>query len=119
MPLWFKAKDLGVEIAAADGTRSPVSEAYDRARVEQADAHADRILEVAERVLAGDVPADAGRVVIDAYRWTASKLRPGRYGERLDARVKLEGVSQFYELLTEAAKLQARAQTIDLEPENE
>ena len=56
----------------------------DRARVEQADLMDDRILEVAEKVERGELNPHAGKVVISAFQWRAEKLKPKRYGNRLD-----------------------------------
>lgn len=58
---------------------------YARAKEESADSHADRINEIAEKVLSGEYKdTNAARVALDAFKWTASKLRPKRYGDRLD-----------------------------------
>lgn len=54
-----------------------------RAREEQADFMADRVLEVAADVASGDLDPNAGRVVISALQWTAAKLRPKRYGDKV------------------------------------
>jgi hypothetical protein len=58
----------------------------------RADWHAQRIEELADKVEAGLIPPDAGRVAIDARKWTASKLRPKRYGDKLqlDADVRMQ-----------------------------
>ena len=61
------------------------SEQYARAKDESAHAHSERILEVVDRVLSEDVNPNAARVAIDAVKWTASRLLPKRYGDRLDA----------------------------------
>jgi len=59
-------------------------QAYARAKVCSADVHADKIIAVADRVLAGELDANAARVGIDALKWQASKLRPDQYGERME-----------------------------------
>jgi hypothetical protein len=63
---------------------SGFADMVDRARVEQADLMDDRILEVAEKVERGELNPHAGRVVISAFQWRAEKLKPRRYGNRLD-----------------------------------
>lgn len=55
---------------------------YARAREEAAHANADDVQEVALRVMDGKLPPDAGRVVIDALKWTAGKRKPKTYGDR-------------------------------------
>ncbi len=60
------------------------SEKYARARQDGADALADKIRELAERVETGKLDPNAGRVAIDALKWIASKLKPRAYGDRLE-----------------------------------
>lgn len=60
---------------------------YTRAREEQADHYADEILK--EAFSATD--ASLGRLRMDALKWTASKLAPKKYGDKVDANVKHEG----------------------------
>lgn len=66
------------------GKHADFSERYARAKEESADAHADRITDVADRTLAGEFEPQAARVAIDAMKWTASKLKPKRYGDKLE-----------------------------------
>ncbi len=58
-------------------------EQYTRAKADSGDADADRIEEIAEKVLAGNLDPQAARVAIDAYKWTAGKKRPKKYGDRI------------------------------------
>ena len=60
------------------------SDKYARAREDQADFKADEIEDIANRTLKGEIRPDIARVVIDTKKWTASKLRPKRYGDKLD-----------------------------------
>ncbi len=55
---------------------------YARAREDAADTLADEIITLARRVENGELNPHAGRVVIDALKWIASKLKPREYGER-------------------------------------
>lgn len=65
---------------------------YASAREAQGDADADEIADVAKKVERGDLDPNAGRVVIDALKWSAGKRKPKSYGDRLEvvARVSLE-----------------------------
>ena len=56
------------------------SEQYARARDAQADHYADEIVSIA------DTEADPAkaRVRVDARKWVASKLKPKRYGEKVE-----------------------------------
>lgn len=55
---------------------------YARAREAQADADADKIGDIADRVVRGLMDPAAARVAIDAYKWTAGKRKPKAYGDR-------------------------------------
>jgi len=66
---------------------------YARAMEFRADVHADRIEAVAHELLDGTrTDAQAARTAIDALKWTASKLRPKKYGDRVqvDADMRLQ-----------------------------
>ena len=58
---------------------------YARAREAQADYYAELIIGVAQDD-ENDTPdkINRARVKIDAYKWTAAKLRPGTYGDQRD-----------------------------------
>lgn len=65
---------------------------YARAREDQADTLAEEIIELSDQaaqVIKGDDKSDSARVQakhlqIESRKWTAAKLRPRRYGEKLD-----------------------------------
>lgn len=57
---------------------------YTRACEDMADNDADKIADVAQRVIAGLVDPQAARVAIDAYKWSAGKRRPKKYGDKLE-----------------------------------
>ena len=61
--------------------------AYARARELQADHYADQIVDLADAA----EDANLARLQIDARKWTAAKLRPGRYSERLSERTHRQG----------------------------
>jgi hypothetical protein len=67
-------------LAANDGFRQQ----YTRAREAQADADADAVGDVGQRVLLGEVEPNAARVAIDALKWAAGKRNAKKYGDRLD-----------------------------------
>ncbi len=56
---------------------------YVRAKEDSAESDADRIEEIAEKVLTGEYEPQQGRVAMDAYKWTAGKKRPRKYGDKL------------------------------------
>lgn len=58
---------------------------YARAKTEEtADAMAEHIHNIAEGTLSGEYEPQAARVAIDAYKWTAAKLMPKKYGDKID-----------------------------------
>lgn len=56
---------------------------YSRVREESAHVAADQVVEIAEDVLKGRTPPDAGRVAIAALQWTAGKRKPKVYSDKL------------------------------------
>lgn len=64
---------------------------YARARQIQGEAHFEEILEVTEKVKTGEIDPQSGRVVIDAMKWAASKMRPKVYGDKIQQEVTGEG----------------------------
>lgn len=58
-------------------------EQYARARVDQGDTDADRVTDIAEKIINGVIEPNAGRVAIDAFKWSAGKRNAKKYGDRL------------------------------------
>lgn len=54
---------------------------YARARLSQAEVMDMKIMETAERCLAGELDAYAAKVAIGAFQWRAAKLAPKVYGD--------------------------------------
>ena len=67
---------------------------------------ADRIIELADMVLTGDVEPNKARVAIDALRWTASKLKPKTYSERMALNHRTEAQVVLIDQLPEWMKNQ-------------
>ena len=53
---------------------------YARAREEQADFYADEIITIADNE---SLSPEDRRIMVDARKWVASKLKPKRYGDKL------------------------------------
>ena len=53
---------------------------YARAREEQADHYADEIISIADNE---DLAPEDRRIMVDARKWVASKLKPRKYGDKL------------------------------------
>ena len=55
---------------------------YAHARACQAESSFEAVLNAVNRVEKGDLDANAGRVVIDTYKWIAARLKPQVYAEK-------------------------------------
>lgn len=55
---------------------------YARAKEDGGHADADKVEDIAEKVLTGVYDPQAARVAIDAFKWTAGKKLPKKYGDR-------------------------------------
>lgn len=64
---------------------------YARARDEQADFYADEIIEIADN----ETDPQKARVRVDSRKWIASKLKPKRYGDKLEVDNKHSGEVSF------------------------
>lgn len=67
-----------------DKDKEEFSSNYARARESQADYIAENILDIADDIT---LPSDDKRIRIDARKWYAGKLRPKRYGEKVQQEV--------------------------------
>lgn len=56
---------------------------YARARELQADGMFEEITDIRHRVEAGEIGPNEARVIIDAIKWQAGKLRPQKYGDKI------------------------------------
>lgn len=59
-----------------------LSDQYARAREEQADVIFDEVLDIADDAKPEDV--QVARLRIDARKWMAGKMRPKKYGDKLE-----------------------------------
>ncbi len=82
---------------------------YVRARELQADSYADKIADTSKRLLDGEVDPNAARVAIDGFKWIACKLRPGQYGEKIEAKVEHTG-GGYLEILRQLDERHKREQ---------
>ncbi len=57
---------------------------YARAKDQSADTLTEDIHKLAWAAVNGEIDPQAARVAIDAFKWTASKLKPKKYGDKLD-----------------------------------
>jgi len=65
---------------------------YAQARDEQADTYADEITQIADDANSKDSAAvNKARLQVDARKWVAAKLKPRKYGDRVDVDIKSDG----------------------------
>ena len=72
------------------------SQHYARAREMRADARADRIDAITEKLERGEIDANSARVMIDAEKWQAGKEQPKRYGDKQTLDVKSDSLDNFF-----------------------
>lgn len=72
---------------------------YMRAKEDSSDALADDIQDIADKVLTGEYNPNAARVAMDGKKWIAAKLKPKKYGDKLDVTTNGESVVSPYSAL--------------------
>jgi hypothetical protein len=72
---------------------------YARAKEEQAEGYADELIELGRQATSEN--ANAIRVRADIIKWVCSKLKPKRYGDRLDLNAKVDATVEHSELSSE------------------
>lgn len=87
-----------------DPKNGSLRDQYARAREEQADKLFDEIVEIADT--SGSEDVQKARLRIDARKWVAGKLRPKKYGERLEMHGAGENGEHIHRI--EAAERDAR-----------
>ena len=72
---------------------SDFAAAYSLAMENRGQVYADRISEIIDQVVSGQIDPNAGRVAIDGLKWVSSKLAPKKYGDIHRHEVKHSGSS--------------------------
>ena len=63
---------------------------YDEAREERGNYYGEKVAELALAVLAGKVDPNVGRVAGDLFKWTAARMSPKNFGDRMELSHKAE-----------------------------
>jgi hypothetical protein len=63
------------------------AEQYARAREARGVYYGERVASIAEKTLEGEYEPSAARVAVDALKWTAGRMAPKQYGDRLAAEI--------------------------------
>jgi hypothetical protein len=87
---------------------SEFQEMYDRARAARGDRYGEEIATIAERVLVGELDPNIGRVAGDLLKWSAARMAPRYYGDRIEQNIAVTDASEQHlqavrELATTAA----------------
>jgi len=67
-----------------DGKHPEFFELYRKARQAQGMFDGDRLREIVEIMIIGELEPQAAKVAIDAYKWTAARNAPQVYGKRVE-----------------------------------
>jgi hypothetical protein len=65
------------------GERADFRDNYLRAMAARGMKHGDDVLAVVEKVIAGEIAPDVGRVAIQGLTWAAARMAPKVYGDRV------------------------------------
>jgi len=65
-------------------TKPEFEQQYTRAKEESADSDQDKLDEIAEKVLTGEYEPQPARVAADIIKWSASKKKPKKYGDKIE-----------------------------------
>ncbi len=57
---------------------------YVRVREESGDYDAEKVPDIVNQMLAGEITPEQARVAIDAYKWSAGVKKPKKYGKSVD-----------------------------------
>ncbi len=82
-PVVAKRDTLTRNFYAAVAKCDNLAQSYARAQKSRAQAHFERIGDIAEQVLTGALDPQAARVAIDAWKWTAGRMDPRKYGDKV------------------------------------
>lgn len=55
---------------------------YTHAREDQGEYYGQKVQDVANKVMALEIPPDVGRVVMDGFKWTAARMNRAVYGDK-------------------------------------
>lgn len=90
---------------------------YARACSDRGLLYADRIADITEKMMKGEIAPDVARVAIDAHKWTAARLVPKLYGDRQSVDVAVTHTHQLHldalKRLNESAKALPASDIID------
>lgn len=75
---------------------SVFSERYARACADRGLLYADRISDISDKLMRGEIAPDVARVAIDSYKWISARLVPKLYGDRQQVDVAVTHTHQLH-----------------------
>jgi hypothetical protein len=69
-------------------------QAYDDARSMRGDRYGEQVSDIAMGVLAGKIDPNIGRVAGDLLKWSASRMAPSYYGDKLQQDIRVTDVNR-------------------------
>jgi hypothetical protein len=75
---------------------SDFSERYARACADRGLLYADRISDISDKLMKGEIAPDVARVAIDSYKWISARLVPKLYGDRQTVDVAVTHTHQLH-----------------------
>lgn len=90
---------------------------YARACADRGLLYADRISDISEQLMRGEIAPDVARVAIDSYKWISARLVPKLYGDRQTVDVAVTHTHQLHldalKRLNDSAKALPASDIID------
>lgn len=94
-----------------------LAEQYARACAARARSYGDRIGDVVDQALSGEIKPEVARVAVDAYKWISARLQPVMYGDRQEVNVSVAHTHTLHlEALRRLTDRAAGGPIIDAEP---
>jgi hypothetical protein len=90
-------------------------EVYDRARAARGDRYGEEVATIAEKVLSGELDANVARVAGDLLKWSAARMAPRYYGDRIEQNIAVTDASeQHLQAVRELATSKADSKVVQL-----
>ena len=69
-------------------------QAYDDARSMRGDRYGEQVSDIAMGVLAGKIDPNIGRVAGDLLKWSAARMAPNYYGDKVQQDIRITDVNK-------------------------
>ena len=90
-------------------------EVYDRARAARGDRYGEEVATIAGQVLSGELDPNVARVAGDLLKWSAARMAPRYYGDRIEQNIAVTDASeQHLQAVRELATSKADSKVVQL-----